>query len=358
MSVGLQLNPPARIASAEGCAWPQQAPDASQLSAPAAEAPDRAEVTVLLSLFRGGTYLQEQLDSIAAQDGAAWRIHWRHDEAVSDLVTARIMERFSARHPGRVRQAQGGSFGIARSFGLLLALVPDDAGHVAFADQDDVWLPGKLERASRALSLVPSDAPALYCGRQRLVDAELRPIGLSPLPQRELTFANALVQNVATGCTVVLNRPARRLLARMPAPDGSLHDWWAYIVVSALGGRVIYDPEPAILYRQHATNAVGAGHTLLRRGMRALARGPSPFLARLESHLAALHAHRELLPPATIEVLKRISEAQAPSPLRRLRALRASGAYRQHPFEDAALRLWLALRRLPSNPSQEARSWS
>lgn len=323
-----------------------------------ARTPDPPEIVVLLSLFRGEAYLQEQLDSIEAQHGVTWRIHWRHDEVAPDLATARAMERFSARHPGRVRQAQGGRLGITRSFSLLLDLVPEAAGHVAFADQDDVWLPRKLERASQALSAVPGDVPALYCSRQRLVDAALRPIGLSPLPQRELTFANALVQNVATGCTVVLNRAARRLLAGMPAPDGSLHDWWAYIAVSAMGGRVIYDPEPAILYRQHAANAVGSRHTVLGRGLRALRRGPSPFLARLESHLAALHAHRERLPPASIETLQRISEAGASSPLRRLQALKASGAYRQHPFEDAALRLWLALRRLPTHPLQKARSWS
>lgn len=361
--LGLQLNPSAQgVAAARPAwlaqAWPQEDQVTLRSNAPALGNPGRTEITVLLSLFRGAAFLQEQLDSIAAQRGVTWRVYWRHDDVAPDLVTARLMERFATQHSSRVRQAQGGNLGIAGSFGLLLALVPDEAGHVAFADQDDVWLPTKLERASRALSSVPSEVPALYCGRQQLVDAELRPIGLSPLPQRGLTFANALVQNVATGCTVMLNRAARRLLARLPAPEGSLHDWWAYIVVSAFGGQVIYDPEPGVLYRQHATNAVGARHTLLRRGLLALTRGPSPFLSRLEAHVAALHTHRDILPPASIEVLRWISDTHASSPLRRLRALQASGAYRQHPFEDAALRLWLALRRLPSNPLEKVRSWS
>lgn len=312
----------------------------------AAEAPPA--VAVLLSLYRAPDFLLAQLDSIAGQRGARWTLHWRQDDANADA--RRTMHRFAAQQPGRVQELtedQGLHLGPGASFCRLLAAVPEGQEHVAFADQDDVWLPEKLLRACLALSRIPADTPALYCGRQRIVDAALCPIGLSPLPRRALGLANALVQNVATGCTVVLNAAARRLLLSIPPPADSLHDGWAYILVSAMGGKVIYDPEPLLLHRQHEANTVGAEPGLLRRAARALRRGPAPFLARLDAHLSALAAHRHELPAASLDLLQRLSETRHPALLPRLKALAASGVYRQRLPEELALWLWIAAHPVP-----------
>ena len=101
--------------------------------------------------------------------------------------------------------------------------------------------------------------PAMVFTATRIADADLRPLRVWPDKlAREPSFYNALVQNVAVGTTVTLNRAARNLLVRnLPDPDEILmHDWWTYLVVSAFG-RVIFDPEPTVLYRQHGGNVVG-----------------------------------------------------------------------------------------------------
>ncbi len=78
---------------------------------------------------------------------------------------------------------------------------------MAFADQDDVWLPDKLQRALAFLNSVEDGRPALYCGRQRLVDESLQPLGFSP-SFRASGIPGLVLQNVGTGCTMVMNRAA------------------------------------------------------------------------------------------------------------------------------------------------------
>jgi glycosyltransferase involved in cell wall biosynthesis len=163
----------------------------------------------------------------------------------------------------------GDHVGFVRSFGALLARA--DADYVAFCDQDDVWLPDKLSRAVARLEGL--SGPALYCGRLSVVDERLEPLGLSPLPLRGLSFANALVESKAAGCTIVLNPAARELLAEFPLEVVS-HDWWAYLVVSAFG-EIVYDPHPAILFRKHKGQAFGIGVGTIDSWRAKLTRGVS-----------------------------------------------------------------------------------
>jgi hypothetical protein len=309
--------------------------------------PALPRVAVLLSVYQGDQYLPVQLGSIAGQRDVDWRMIWRDDSPARPSTS---MARFIMDHGARIEPSPPGldeHLGVGASFLRLLASVPDDIEFAAFADQDDVWLPDKLRRACDRLALVPDGLPAMACGRQTLVDQELLPIGLSPLPARRLGFRNAIVQNVATGCTIVLNRAARQLLLDMPPPAGALHDWWCYLAVTAVGGHVAFDAEPSILYRQHTANVVGAQPTLLRRAAAAAARGPQPFLQAMSNQMEALMPHRARLTPDARQTLDALREARAASPLRRLRALRDSGAYRQGLAEDAVLKLWLALMPLP-----------
>jgi hypothetical protein len=144
----------------------------------------------------------------------------------------------------------------------------------------------------------------------------------------------------------MLNAAARRAVLAAPAPDGTLHDWWCYLVVTGIGGRVIFEPEPVLLYRQHAANAVGAAAASGTRARRALQRGPGPFLARLAAHLRALAALPGLTPQAAVAV-EALGALRHAGPIGRLRALRCAGVYRQGGLEDALLRLWVAARPLP-----------
>ncbi len=300
-----------------------------------------ADTAVLLSTYDGERFLGAQLDSIATQESVNWRLFWRDDG--SEGPTPALMRAFaSTRSESCIEVDRRGRLGVTQSFLCLLreAVKDRDIRTFAFADQDDVWLPGKLARGRAALARVPDQVPALYCARQVLVDEQLNRIGASRPLSQPPGFPAAVTQNVATGCTTMLNRAAAELIAASEAPSATLHDWWCYIVVAAAEGRIIADDAQVILYRQHARNFVGAPSSLPRRALAALRRGPGIFMAVLRQHVAALEAQPQLLTPATRAQVATISAALRGGPARRLAALTMPGLRRQTWQETLLFRLW------------------
>jgi glycosyltransferase involved in cell wall biosynthesis len=300
-------------------------------------------VAILLSTWNGATYLPEQLDSFLRLNGPSWGLYWRDDG--SDDRSADIVRSFAAGEgQGRVVECPDnrGRIGITASFLSLLRRAPADS-FVAFADQDDVWLPEKLARGVAALAGAGDYTPALYCARQSLVNAALRPIRISARLAEPPGFPQALTQNIATGCTVMLNQAAVRLIAASREPEATLHDWWAYLVVTAAGGRVLIDDEPTVLYRQHGGNAVGVPISNWKRAVAAVRRGPGVFMRTFRAHVDALSAQPELLSPTSREALELISAGLRDGIAPRLNALRHPGLRRQSFAESQLFRLWYLL---------------
>jgi len=216
-------------------------------------------VVVLMSTFNGERYVAEQLRSILDQLPERGRIFVRDDGSRDGTVAA-----IKALGDSRISLVSGPNIGFGKSFLTLLAAAPSDAEMVMFADQDDFWLPGKVDRAWQMLMPLGGE-PGLYGSAQMLVDAELRPIHQTqPWPAGRFR-ASALTENIITGCTAALNRPAVRLLQRAGVPDEiHLHDWWVYLVISFFG-TVVFDARPTLLYRQHGGNQIGHGSGPLGR---------------------------------------------------------------------------------------------
>ncbi len=300
----------------------------------------RARVAILLATYMGERFLPAQLDSLVAQTEQDWVLYWRDDG--SNDRTVSLLEAFGA-GPGRGRTVRVTSpaerLGPNGSFlALLRVAAARDGTAVAFADQDDVWLPDKLTRGMSALG--DDDTPTLYCSRQILVDAELRPLGESaPLPPPP-GFPAALTQNIATGCTMLLNRSAARLVAESRPPSATLHDWWSYLVVSAHGGRLITDPQPTVKYRQHGSNMVGAPRSPPLRALAALKRGPDMFMNVLRAHVAALRAQPGLMTDEARRAVEVMHTGLYGTWRDRLAALRLMGLRRQTWHETMLFRWW------------------
>lgn len=301
-------------------------------------------VTVLLALYNGAAFIQQQLDSIAEQ-GQGWRLIVSDDgstDAGPDIVA-----RFAEEHPGQVQFARGPGQGAAANFMAMLRGLPDDGSYAALADQDDVWLPGKLARALDQLATVPEDQPGLYCSRVVICDAALNRLSESR-PVFPPSFRHALVQNLVQGNTVVLN-PAAIALARQAAqltPPVVMHDWWLYQLLTGVGGRVIQDAEPSVLYRQHGANVVGANGGLSARlaSFQRMLTGDHRDWSR--QTLITLEPVRHLL---TIDARKALDDFAAlhraglPG---RLAAMRRGGFVRQGMVSQSALWLAAALGRI------------
>lgn len=215
---------------------------------------DMKRMTVLLSTYNGEPWIDAQLDSLERQTWPELRLLIR-DDGSSDGTPGRLSA-FASSSRLSCEVLLGKNLGVFGSFMGLLAQAGDDSSYYAFADQDDVWLPDKCERAAFLLAQIPDHIPAMVYGRLNYTDHRLKPTGLSPIPTQS-GFHTALVQNQATGCTVVMNAAARRKVLES-VPDWALmHDWWCYLVVSAFG-EVMYDPHPSILYRKHSQNVTPA----------------------------------------------------------------------------------------------------
>ncbi len=311
-------------------------PEGSSLTAP------EPRIAILLSTYNGARYLPEQLASFEQQSFAGWQLIWRDDGSHDDTIA--IMRNFADRlGADRCREAacSGPHLGAAQSF---LALLPEaaHADAVAFADQDDVWLPEKLARAASCLRYAGNSA-YLYCARQYLVDEQLAGRRLSILPGARPGFPASLTQNIVHGNTMVMNRAAADLVARLPGPDGTVHDWWSYIVVTACGGKVEIDPEPVVLYRQHKSNLIGSPPSTAARAISAIRRGPGSFMAMMRRHVTQLSKFGDLLSDDAQRDVRRIESGLHGDLRRKLGALTCPGLNRQTLMENLLFRLWFMI---------------
>ncbi len=305
-------------------------------------------VAVLLSTFNGARYLPQQWKSLMAQTLQPEIVFVRDDGSTDE--TKEILAGYAATD-SKVRIFAGKNVGPAESF-LTLIREADDADYYALCDQDDVWLPEKLEAAANSLmrnGRAPSDI-ALYCGAYFIVDRDLNRKSICRQPRRPVGLENALVENMATGCTVVLSNGAKKAIESC-APDIDkimMHDWWLYLVVSALG-RVVWGDKPFVEYRQHDANAVGAGVGLqlwMRRlryllfDRKALGRGRRGLRPQAEELLRCFGADMDPDKRAVVEEFVALAGEAKFS--RRVKGVRTTRVFRQSPLEDLILKIRLA----------------
>ena len=286
-------------------------------------------VAVLMGLFNGAANLPEQLNSISWQTHENWSLIVSDDGSCDRGPT--LVQKFAEQTTKSVTSINGPRRGFAQNFLHLLTTAGPIVPFAALSDQDDVWLPEKLERAIAMLQTVPKERPALYAGRTVICDAELRPLRRSPLFGLPPGFPNALVQCIGGGNTMVLNRAALDLVqdTARHAVGIVAHDWWIYQIVSGSGGLVIYDTTPMVLYRQHGSNIIGANDSLLASMKRMLKVFSGRYRMWNDANISALDSSAHWLTPEARETLAKFKEARNGPPHSRLRALRESGVYRQ-----------------------------
>ena len=212
-------------------------------------------ISVVLCTYNGERYLPELLDSVQQQSMAPSELIWCDDQSTD--ATPQIAEEFIKSAPFPVRfSVNSENLGPMLNFGHALTRV--SGTHVALCDQDDFWLPEKLEKltgyiADKTTKLVYSDS--------LLVDENLESLGQTFLEQRgnrhprkdSLPFL--LFQNTVSGCVSMFD--AGLLSIALPIPDDAImHDRWVTLFASDCG-EVKHINEVTTLYRQHGGNVIG-----------------------------------------------------------------------------------------------------
>jgi glycosyltransferase involved in cell wall biosynthesis len=212
-----------------------------------------------MSTYNAQQYLRVQLNSLLAQTYKDIQIVVRDDGSKDDTV--RILAEYARRHENITYYAGSNLGAIASFWNLMKRVELQEWGYLAFCDQDDYWLSTKVERAVTHLkSNDDAGSPLLYCSKTQLVDADLKPLANEINKEITPDYRNALIENVVTGCTTVLNREMYRIALSYIPKYCIMHDWWLYLVATCFG-QVIYDEKPSILYRQHGGNVMGIDGT-------------------------------------------------------------------------------------------------
>ncbi|TIS89689.1 MAG: glycosyltransferase family 2 protein [Mesorhizobium sp.] len=303
-------------------------------------------VAVLLATKDGEAFIGEQLASLLAQSHPLVDL-WVSDDGSTDGTTAVVASWQARWHKGRLTLVDGPRQGFAANFRSMIVDPRIEADYYAFCDQDDIWEPDRLECAVRWMQTLDPQIPLLFCSRTATMSETASMIGHSPLFQRPPSFRNALVQSIAGGNTMMINRAARDLLAKASTRAAFVsHDWWAYLIVTAAGGTVRYDPRPLVRYRQHEANLVGANVSWKARISRLGRLFKGEFAGWTDDNLGGLAVNRDLLTKDAAACLGLFIRARKGGVFRRLGLLRRSGVYRQTVFGTLGLYLAFTIGRI------------
>lgn len=216
------------------------------------------KVQVLLSTYNGEKYIDEQIESLLSQEGVDLHILIRDDGSTDQTVNK--LYHYIDLYPDKITLLKEPNLGVVASYFELLKVCSDAFDFYAFCDQDDVWDCDKIIQAVRLMQSRLNENALMYCSPTRMVTETLSYLGTWPhQPLKPLSLHNSLIENVAVGCTTVLNQRAMKLIkSNLPSALSNviMHDWWAYVVVSAFG-QVIFDSNSYIQYRQHSHNVLG-----------------------------------------------------------------------------------------------------
>ena len=226
---------------------------------------EKLKISVALATYNGARFLPEQLESFLSQTVLPDEIIVSDDCSTDETVA--ILREFAARadFPVKIHENPK-NLGSTENFAAAIAQCSGDL--IFLSDQDDVWLPGKIEKIrgefeqNAHLGFVFTDA--------ELVDEKLGSLGVNlcdltfdrkhrAIKNRREIIKLLMLRNYATGATAAFRRELRNLFLPFPAdiPE-MIHDGWIALVSIAAAEFKFLD-ETLVKYRQHDRQQLGAG---------------------------------------------------------------------------------------------------
>lgn len=285
----------------------------------------------MLAVFDGEKYLKEQLESILNQTVKNIKIIIRDDGSRDN--SPQIIDDYCNKYPQIISKLDGAPTGSAKqNFAELLKNCNSD--YIMFCDQDDVWLPEKIEKTLEAMKKAEhgGKTPVLVHTDLKVVDQSLNVISPSffkfqKLIQDDITLPKLLVQNYVTGCTVMINRALQEKCGLIPK-GCIMHDWWLALV-AILFGELVCISEPTMLYRQHSDNQVGAkasyGIAFIKRKLATLDMVRYNYNATYSQAKALLDSYGNLLNENVKEIIDVYCQMPKMNKFKKIRAMQKFG---------------------------------
>ena len=207
------------------------------------------KISVALAAYKGEQYIAEQIGSILGQLG-------ENDELiVSDDFpkgkTRAVVEAISSQDK-RIIYLEGPGKGVVKNFENALKACSGDV--IFLSDQDDVWLPGKVEAVMNEIK----NGAKLVLHDASITDADLQITSPScfEVHGANASFARNLLKNPFVGCCMAFTKDL--LDMTMPFPEGiAMHDWWIALIALKKNQKTVLLKKPFILWRRHGENVTG-----------------------------------------------------------------------------------------------------
>ena len=227
---------------------------------------DSPKILVILASYNGVKYIEEQINSILTQVDVNITL-FVFDDCSIDGTIELLISKLSFDNKIKIIQNSMSTASAAKNFFQAINTIEDDIieahDYIAFADQDDIWLPNKLKAAGKLLLYEKSD---LYMSNLILWEEKLnkRSIINKSYPQKKYDF---LFEGGSAGCTYVFTACfGKKLKNRLKTINYKewqffSHDWFVYFFARLENYKVIMDENAYILYRVHDTNVHGQLNT-------------------------------------------------------------------------------------------------
>lgn len=220
-------------------------------------------IDILMAVYNGEKYISEQIESLLRQSCVDWRLLVSDD--CSEDETVKIIKRYMEMYPNKITLYENKTNTGSAGKNFLGLLEKSSGEYVMFCDQDDVWKNDKIAATIDKMWAMEQeygdDMPILVHTDLEVVNENLSLVNKSMFEMQKLDYNRTslnelVVQNIVTGCTVMINRALINRLEIMPEKI-AVHDWWLGVMAS-IYGKIGFVEKATILYRQHGENSCGA----------------------------------------------------------------------------------------------------
>ena len=221
-------------------------------------------IIILMATYNGERYLGEQLDSLMDQTVHDLHIIIRDDCSIDG--TWDILQAYQKKAHSKITLFRNDRNSGSAKYNFLRLMADFREDYLMLCDQDDIWLPDKVEKTLAEMKRLEmrygAEHPLLVHTDLRVVDNALKTMFPSfrvamHADYTKTTLNQQLIQNTLTGCTCMYNRSLAEYIQRVPEGYVVMHDWYLMLIAAAFG-TIGHVDEPTILYRQHGANAIGA----------------------------------------------------------------------------------------------------
>lgn len=213
---------------------------------------DNADISVALAVYNGERFLQQQLESLENQTLKPRELVVV-DDCSSD-ASIKIIDNFPSTFEKKIYRNEKNE-GVIRSF--RKATASTTGKYIALCDQDDIWLPNKLQLSLQKIKECDENKASIVFTDLKVIDDEGKVINPSYWKLRstvpdKFTLADILFGNIITGCTTFFNQRMKEEFLKMP-DEVMMHDHWLALIAYSFGNYAFID-QPTILFRSHNTN--------------------------------------------------------------------------------------------------------